>query len=60
MRSHVGAMSRRDIMSIAAFGACALVVGVGEASATPEVVAADMKKLYGDKKATPGKVCSTL
>lgn len=56
MRSHVGAMSRRDIMSIAAFGACALVVGVGEASATPEVVAAEMKKLYGDKKATPGKV----
>ncbi len=56
MSSLVGAMSRRDMFNIAAFGACALIVGAGDASATPEQVAAEMKKLYGDKTPASGKI----
>lgn len=56
MRRLVSAMSRRDIFGIAVFGACAFVMEAGDAHATPEVVAAEMKKLFGNKTAKPGKV----
>ena len=48
--------SRRDMMRLASAGAAALLVAPSTALATPEQVAAEIKKLFGDKKVTEGKI----
>lgn len=48
--------SRRDVLGIAAAGIAASVLPVSPALATPETVAAEIKKLFGDKTLTEGKI----
>lgn len=48
--------SRRDVLSLAAAGSATLMFASDHALATPERVAEEIKKLYGDKKLTPGKI----
>ena len=48
--------SRRDLLGLATAGAAALVMGPGVALATPEKVAEEIKKLFGDKKLNAGKI----
>ncbi len=50
------ALTRRDALGLAAAGAAALVIAPGTAEATPERVAAEIKKLFGDRKPIPGKI----
>jgi len=55
-----GDVSRRVFMARAALGAAALTLPVtlvaSPAAATPEIVAAEIKKLYGDKKPADGRI----
>lgn len=48
--------SRRDVLLLAAAGSAALTIAPGAALATPEKVAEEIKKLFGDKKLIPGKI----
>jgi sulfur-oxidizing protein SoxY len=48
--------SRRDVVKLALAGSAALCGLVGAAQATPEGVAAEIKKLFGDKKLLDGKI----
>jgi sulfur-oxidizing protein SoxY len=48
--------SRRDFLGLAAAGAVAISVVPTAARATPESVAAEIKKLYGDKSLQEGKI----
>jgi len=48
--------SRREILAAALVGTAAIAVGSGDALATPEQVAEEIKKLFGDKKLIPGKI----
>jgi sulfur-oxidizing protein SoxY len=48
--------SRRDVLAAAAAGGAMLLVGPGAAQATPDKVAEEIKKLFGDKKLNPGKI----
>ena len=50
------ALSRRDIFGLTAAGAAAVVVGPSASLATPEKVAEEIKKLFGDRKPGPGKI----
>ncbi len=56
MIGNQGAKSRRQFFSIASGGAAALIVGSTAASATPEQVAAEIKKVLGDKKPSEAKL----
>ncbi len=56
MRLFAGARTRRDVLNLAFAGATAAVIAPSVASATPEKVAEEIKKLYGDKKPTEGKI----
>jgi sulfur-oxidizing protein SoxY len=44
------------MLALAAGGAAALLVAPTAVLATPEKIAAELKKLYGDKKLTPGRI----
>lgn len=48
--------TRRDVLSFGAAGTAALLMLPTPASATPEKVAAEIKKLFGDKTLVPGKI----
>ena len=48
--------SRRNVLGLAAAGGAALLIAPRAALATPEKVAEEIKKLFGDKKITPGKI----
>ncbi len=48
--------TRRDMLSLGVSGAAALVVLPTVALATPEKVASEIKKLFGDKPLVPGKI----
>ena len=50
------APSRRDMLGLAAAGAAVVFIAPGAAEATPERVAEEIKKLFGDKKLIPGKI----
>jgi sulfur-oxidizing protein SoxY len=50
------AHSRRDILSLAVASAAALLVPATSATAGSEQVAAEIKKLFGDKKLLEGKI----
>lgn len=50
------AKSRREVLLLAAGSAAAAIVGMQRASAAPEQVAAETKKLFGDKKLLDGKI----
>ena len=56
MTKHSRTLSRRDVMRLAAAGAVALVAVPSAATATPDKVAAEIKKLFGDKKLLAGKI----
>jgi len=51
-----GGASRRRVLAIGALGAVAAMLAPRLAVAKPEDVAAAIKKLYGDKAPTPGKI----
>ena len=55
MRASPTASSRRDFLALAAGGAVLTVMAV-PASATPQQVADEIKKLYADKKMAEGKI----
>lgn len=48
--------TRREMLALAAGSAAAVLYGPTAARATPEKIAAEIKKLYGDKKLIPGKI----
>lgn len=48
--------TRRQVLTLAAAGTAALTVMPTAAFATPEKVAAEIKKLFGDKKLLDGKI----
>ena len=48
--------SRRRVLAVGALGGLAAAVLPGLAAAKPEDVAAEIKKLYGDKKPAEGKI----
>ena len=48
--------SRRDLLKLAIGGSAALVGLSTLASAAPEAVAAEIKKMFGDKKLLDGKI----
>ena len=48
--------SRRDVLGLAVAGAAAAIAVPTAALATPEKVAEEIKKLFGDKKLLPGKI----
>lgn len=48
--------TRRDVLGLAAAGAASLLLWPVAASATPEKVAEEIKKLFGDKKPEAGKI----
>jgi len=50
------AHSRRELFGLAAAGAAAVVAGPSASLATPEKVAEEIKKLFGDRKPGPGKI----
>lgn len=50
------ASSRRQFLSFAGGSITAFVLGTSAASATPDQVAAEIKKLIGDKKLNEGKI----
>lgn len=56
MRLLKTASSRRDVLGLAASGAAAAVLLPSVALATPERVAEEIKKLFGDKKPKDGKI----
>lgn len=56
MRLFAGARTRRDVLNLAIAGAAAAAIMPSVASATPAKVAEEIKKLYGDKKPTEGKI----
>ena len=51
-----GIRSRRDVVKLVTGGTAALLGFSKFASATPELVAAEIKKLFGDKKLLDGKI----
>ncbi len=53
---HKPSPSRRHVLGLAATGATAMLALPTAALATPEKVAEEIKKLYGDKKLMPGKI----
>ena len=48
--------TRRDFLGSVAMGAAALAVGPSTVDASPETVAAEIKKLFGDKKFLAGRI----
>ena len=56
MIDKLGQQSRREFMGTVALGAAAIAVGPSAALATPDKVAAEIKKLYGDKPLTAGRI----
>lgn len=48
--------SRRDVLGLALSGAAAMALLPATALATPEKVADEIKKLFGDKKLLPGRI----
>ena len=48
--------SRRQFLARAGAGLSAFALGAGRAGATPETVAAEAKKLFGEKKLLDGKI----
>lgn len=48
--------TRRDVLGLAVGGAAAMVLLPAAALATPEKVADEIKKLFGDKKLVPGRI----
>ena len=44
------------MLALAAGSAAAVLIAPAAARATPEKIAAELKKLYGDKKLTPGRI----
>ena len=48
--------TRRDMLSLGASGAAAMLLLPTAALATPEKVADEIKKLFGDKPRVPGKI----
>ena len=56
MASHFGLSSRRELFGTAAVFSAALISGAPLANATADAVAAEVKKLFGDKKIQEGKI----
>ncbi len=56
MKLALKAQSRRDVLGFAAAAAASVVIGPSAALATPEKVAEEIKKLFGDRKPGPGKI----
>jgi sulfur-oxidizing protein SoxY len=56
MRGTLLAASRREFIGLAAGGAAALVLAPSTSSASPEMVASEVKKLFGDRVAAEGKI----
>lgn len=50
------ARNRRQVLALAAVGAAAILLRPLPSIAGPEQVAAEIKKLFGDKKTTEGKI----
>ena len=56
MSSYYGISSRREFIGTTAVVGIATLSGVPSAYATPDAVAAEAKKLFGDKKILDGKI----
>ena len=56
MISPMGRASRREFLTTIASGAAALLITPAASNATPEGIAAEIKKLFGDKKLVDGKI----
>ena len=56
MTSLAPRQTRRDMLSLGASGAAAMLLLPTVALATPEKVADEIKKLFGDKPLVPGKI----
>ncbi len=56
MSSHFGKISRREFLGTATVVAATVISGAPSAHATPDAVAAEVKKLFGDKKILEGKI----
>lgn len=56
MRGTLMASSRREFIGLAAGGAAALVLAPSVSFATPDMVAAEAKKLFGDRAPAEGKI----
>ncbi len=56
MKSRLGHSTRREFLATLSVGATAVLVGLPAANATPESIATEIKKLYGDKKIVEGKI----
>lgn len=56
MIDKLGQQTRRDFLGTSALAAAALATLPTAASATPDKVAAEIKKIYGDKPLTAGRI----
>ena len=56
MKLPIQALTRRNALRLAATGAVAAIVAPAAVMATPDKVAEEIKKLFGDKKMLEGKI----